>query len=597
MTVALVGGIACSLPGAICTAGGDQLHNSPEVSVPGPPPNAATLAKLEVEGADLAPALAADTLTYTAEVGHDVSAVTVSATADDAGASAVIAPSDSDANTPGHQIALVEGDNTVTVTVTGSDGSALVYTVTITRQSALQDATVESLSLDAVSLTPAFARNIDTYEADVAADVAQVTVEFATTQASATAAVVPGDSDAITPGHQIAITPGLNTITVNVTAADTTTTRSYTIKVNRGFSAQDALLKALSLDGFELSPAFATSVYSYTASVDYDTSQVTLNLATGHASATVAVTPGDEDPNTPGWQISLAEMTEPSLQPTVTGISVMVTSADTNTTEVYTVAVTRQAPASGSARFNFALPEGCVLETLNPAGWKLTKAGHWKPDCRSILVYNEYSSSPVATGYARFYHFTVQQRSNVVIAMDHSDTSYRFVLRDSDGTMIEQLMYHKTLFRCWEAYGLECDRWFSTVLEPGDYVVEAIQHFSHDGREMNFTVSVRGDVSGAVAPGVSRLSAVTVDGASILPLLSADGSYEILRTAAMVTVAVETWEATPAPEVLILPADADPNTDGHQVEVAEFGLTPVAVIVTDVARSVTEVHRLVFSGD
>ena len=36
VTVALAGGIACNLPGAICTARGVQLHNSPEVSVPGP---------------------------------------------------------------------------------------------------------------------------------------------------------------------------------------------------------------------------------------------------------------------------------------------------------------------------------------------------------------------------------------------------------------------------------------------------------------------------------------------------------------------------------------------------------------------------------
>ena len=178
---------------------------------------------------------------------------------------------------------------------------------------------------------------------------------------------------------------------------------------------------------------------------------------------------------------------------------------------------------------------------------------------------------PVATGYARFCHFTVQQRSSVTIAVDHSDTSYRLVLRDSDGTLIKQITYHPTLSNCWEAYGLDCDRWISSVLEPGDYVVEDIQHFSHDGREMSFTVSVSGEVSGAVLPGVSMLSAVTV--------------------------AVETEVVTPAPEVLILPADADPNTEGHQVEVAEFGLTPVAVIVTDVARSVTEVHRLVFSGD
>ena len=595
VTVTLAGGIACGQPGAICTADGVHLTNSPEVSVAGPPSDDTALETLTVEGADLVPMFTADTLVYTAEVDHDVTVVTVSATAAEAGSSTEIAPGDSDAGTPGHQVLLAEGDNAVTVTVTASDGATMAYSVTITRELAVEDATITSLSLTGVTLTPSFARDTDTYEADVAADVAQVTIEFVTTQASATGAVVPGDSDASTPGHQIALTPGLNTITVNVTAADTITTRSYTINVKRAFSAQDALLEALSIDGFELSPAFASSTYAYTASVDYDTSPVTLDLAKGYRQASVEVAPGDEDPNTPGWQISLAEIS-PSLQPSVTDISVTVTSADTSTTRVYTVAATRQVPANRSAKFNFALPEGCVLQTLKPAGWKLIRAGHWKPDCRSLLIYKEDSSLPEVTGYAHFYHFTVQQQSNVVIGMDHSDSSYRLVLRDSDGSIIEQIMYHETLFDCRESYELDCDRWFSRVLKPGDYVIEAIQQFSNDGRETAFTVSVHGAVRGAVIPGVAMLSAVTVDGAPVLPFLSADGSYEIPRTASQVTVAVDTAAMT-APEVLILPADADPNTAGHQVEVARFGLTPVAVIVTDAARSATEVHRLVFSGD
>lgn len=100
-------------------------------------------------------------------------------------------------------------------------------------------------------------------------------------------------------------------------------------------------------------------------------------------------------------------------------------------------------------------------------------------------------------------------------------------------------MYHTSVFDCWAAYGFDCDRWFSRVLQPGDHVVDVVQNFSRDGRGGTFTVSVQGAVSGA-----GRLDIVCicgdVDEASILPYISTDSSNEVPGTAAVVRVAVDT---------------------------------------------------------
>ena len=73
------------------------------------------------------------------DVGVDglVDTVTVSATANHAGATSVaFDPPDADANTAGHQVALSAGRNLVTVTVTAEDGvTTLLYTVSVNRGS------------------------------------------------------------------------------------------------------------------------------------------------------------------------------------------------------------------------------------------------------------------------------------------------------------------------------------------------------------------------------------------------------------------------------------------------------------------------------
>ena len=105
----------------------------------------ARLSALSLSGITLSPSFAADTLAYTASVDNAVDSTTVTATANDDGATLEITPGDADDTTDGHQVALGVGDTTVSVTVTATDGASMqTYAVTVTRAEPVE---VESITM------------------------------------------------------------------------------------------------------------------------------------------------------------------------------------------------------------------------------------------------------------------------------------------------------------------------------------------------------------------------------------------------------------------------------------------------------------------
>ncbi|MGI9311318.1 MAG: cadherin-like beta sandwich domain-containing protein [bacterium] len=96
----------------------------------------ATLSDLSLSGVTLEPTFDADTTDYTATVGNDVDSTTITATATDT-AGATIAydtPDDTDGTTDDADVELIEGANTITVTVTAADATTNDYTITVTRE-------------------------------------------------------------------------------------------------------------------------------------------------------------------------------------------------------------------------------------------------------------------------------------------------------------------------------------------------------------------------------------------------------------------------------------------------------------------------------
>ena len=106
-------------------------------------------------------------------------------------------------------------------------------------------ATLSGLTLEdgggtAIVLDPTFAADTDTYTASVDGSIHEVTLAATTNHDGATV-VIANDDDDTTPGEAVLdLSVGSNTLTVTVTAEDTTTVMSYTITVTRGASDTNA---------------------------------------------------------------------------------------------------------------------------------------------------------------------------------------------------------------------------------------------------------------------------------------------------------------------------------------------------------------------
>ena len=150
VTVTLEGGLACDAAGAVCTADGRALSNSPTASVAGPDGALsadADLSALTVEGAPGAAGswsaldvgtFAAATTAYTATVPHATTHVRLTATAADAKATLKAGSGSSlaavSSGTASGALALAVGANALKVEVTAGDGTVQTYTVTVTRE-------------------------------------------------------------------------------------------------------------------------------------------------------------------------------------------------------------------------------------------------------------------------------------------------------------------------------------------------------------------------------------------------------------------------------------------------------------------------------
>ena len=109
------------------------------------------------------------------------------------------------------------------------------------------DATLSGITVDGVSVA-GFDADRASYEFGVAHDTTQVTIAAATAHSGASVAVMPADANTTMDGHQVDLTAGANAITVTVTAEDASTTKAYTVNVNRG---TDAIFGWKAVDDFD----------------------------------------------------------------------------------------------------------------------------------------------------------------------------------------------------------------------------------------------------------------------------------------------------------------------------------------------------------
>jgi len=197
------------------------------------------------------------------------------------------------------------------------------------------DARLFNLQLSTGTLSPFFTSGTSSYTASVPTDTSSVTVTPVTVNPNAKIKV---NLEAVASGTASAGIPlayGPNVISIGVTSEDGTATRTYTVTVTRAAltASNNAHLSALSLTSGKLSPAFATGINNYTASVSNATTSIKVTPVTSEAGATVTVNNQKVLSGNKSQSISLSVG--------VNRINVEVTAQDGTTTRLYTVMVTR----------------------------------------------------------------------------------------------------------------------------------------------------------------------------------------------------------------------------------------------------------------
>ena len=302
-----------------------------------PPSTDATLSALTLSGVDFG-TFASDTTSYTAQVANSVSQTTVTPTVNHSGASYVIelgGVADADG-----VIELGVGSNVITIEVTAEDRQITrTYTVTVTRATsgdgsptppqASSDATLSALALSGVDFGT-FASETTSYTAQVANSVSQTTVTSTVNHSGASYVIKLGgveDADG-----EISLEVGSNVITVEVTAEDDSTSRTYIVTVARAAPpSTDATLSALTLSGVDFG-TFASETTSYTAQVANSVSQTTVTPTVNHSGASYIIKLGGVTDADGVIALSVGSNV----------VTVVVTAEDGSATQTYTVTVTRE---------------------------------------------------------------------------------------------------------------------------------------------------------------------------------------------------------------------------------------------------------------
>jgi hypothetical protein len=288
----------------------------------------------------LVPAFAAGTTSYTFNVPHATTSLTLTPTLSSALSTIIINGVPVANNTASGALPLAVGANTLTVHVAAADGlTTRTYTVTVTRSSAAQsDASLAALTTSGGPLSPAFAAGTTAYSLWAANPTTSLTVTPTATQPGATILVNGVSVTSGTASSALPLAVGDNTIVVAITSPDGFVTRAHTLTATRATVAQsDAALSALVPSVGALVPAFAAGTTSYAFNVPHATTSLTLTPTLSSALSAITINGVPVANNTASGALPLAVGTNT--------LTVHVAAADGLTTRTYTVTAGRYSAA------------------------------------------------------------------------------------------------------------------------------------------------------------------------------------------------------------------------------------------------------------
>ena len=152
----------------------------------------------------------------------------------------------------------------------------------------------------------------------------------------------------------VSLSVGNNVVTVEVTAEDDSTTRTYTVTVTRAEPpSTDATLSALTLSGIDFG-TFDSTTTSYSARVANSVLQTTVTPTANDSGASYVIKLGGVEDADSVVSLSVGSNV----------VTVEVTAEDDNTAQTYTVTVTRAEPPSTDATLSSLTLSGIDFGTF-----------------------------------------------------------------------------------------------------------------------------------------------------------------------------------------------------------------------------------------
>lgn len=319
--------------------------------------NDAGLSDLGVDSGSLSPSFAAGKTSYDVTVSNSTAMLNVTPTVNESTATVKVNGGTVASGAAYGPILLNVGANTIEVEVTAGDTiTKQTYILTVTREKS-KDASLSGLVLSQGSLNPSFAVATTEYAMTVTNPVSAMTVTPTVSEDTATVKV---NGSAVTSGsasNPVSLNVGINTITVEVTAGDGTTKKTYVITVTREKS-KDATLSGLSLTGGgTLTPSFLASKTSYAKTVAHTVTSLTVMPTANEGTATVKVNGTTVISGRASGAISL-HVGENEIE-------VEVTAGDATTQRTYTVTVSREPSCDATLR-GMSVSGGTLTPTFAP---------------------------------------------------------------------------------------------------------------------------------------------------------------------------------------------------------------------------------------
>ena len=248
--------------------------------------SSADLTGLTISAGTLSPDFTRGNTHYTAEVGGGVSSVTFTPTLANAAASVTIAGAAVESAAASEPINLIEGENTVTIRVTGTTSNGRTYTVVVTRLelTPIVNANLATLTLTvggaAVALNEPFAPDTTEYTADVPTGTTSVTIAATSVNPNAEVDLDGSEFATGSASENFGINKDTTRFVIAVTAEDGTTIKNYAVTVNRDANTAPVIaIENAAVDYAENTP-ITTLVATYTATdVESDDNDITWSLA------------------------------------------------------------------------------------------------------------------------------------------------------------------------------------------------------------------------------------------------------------------------------------------------------------------------------